>query len=81
LVNSELITGFLNVRSEGFGISKVGNDILKNFGQAYFELCEIHRCPEGAKIGSRQLIVEFLNLYCLYGFLSGRSFQKNHKNA
>lgn len=62
MVNSELITGFLNVRSEGFGILKVGNDILKNFCQAYFELCEFHRCPEGAEIGSRQLIVEFFDL-------------------
>ena len=62
MVNSELITGFLNVRSEGFGISKVGNDILKNLGQANFNLCEIHRSPEGAEIGSRQLIVEFFDL-------------------
>ena len=47
------------VLSEGFDIVEVGNDVLKKFGWANFEFCEIHRCPEGAEIGSRQLTVEF----------------------
>jgi len=62
LVNSELITGFLNVRSEAFDIVKVGKNIFKKICKANFELCEFHRCPEGAEIGSRQLIVDFFDL-------------------
>ena len=34
-----------------------------------FEFLEIHRCPEGAKIGFKQLIVEFGDL--IVPFLSG----------
>ena len=36
--------------------------IRKKNSQANFEFLEIHRCPEGAKIGFKQLIVEFCNL-------------------
>ena len=28
----------------------------------YFEFLEIHRCPEGVEIGSKQLIFEFWDL-------------------
>ena len=37
----------------------VGYDGLKTFDRANFEFLEIHRCSEGAEIGSRQLIFEF----------------------
>ena len=47
------------VLSECFDIVQVGYDIFKNFDRANFEILEIHRCPEGAEIGSRELIFEF----------------------
>ena len=58
------------VLSECFDIVQVGYDIFKNFDRANFEFLEIHRCPEGAEIGSRQL---FLNFQTLMLILSGRS--------
>ena len=50
------------VLSECFDVVQVGYDIFKNFDWANFEFLEIHRCPEGAEIGSRQLIFEFSDL-------------------
>ena len=47
------------VLSECFDVVQVGYDIFKNFDWANFEFLEIHRCPEGVEIGSKQLIFEF----------------------
>jgi len=35
---------------------------MLDFDRANFEFLEIHRCPEGADIGSKQLIFEFKDL-------------------
>jgi len=50
------------VPSECFDVVQVGYDIFKNFDRANFEFLEIHRCPEGVEIGSKQLIFEFSDL-------------------
>ena len=47
------------VLSECFDVVQVRYDIFKNFDQANFEFLEIHRCPEGVEIGSKQLIFQF----------------------
>ena len=44
------------------GCTESGNTILKNIGQVNFEFLEIHKCPEEAKIGFKQLLDEFGDL-------------------
>ena len=47
------------VISECFDIVQVGYDIINNFDWENFEFLEIHRCPEGVEIWSKQFIFEF----------------------
>ena len=41
------------------GCAESGNTNKKKIGRVNFEFVENHRCPEGAKFGFKQLIVEF----------------------
>ena len=50
------------VSQDKMGCPESRNTNLKKIDWVNFEFLEIHRCPEGAKIGFKQLIVEFGDL-------------------
>jgi len=47
---------------------------MLDFDRANFEFLEIHRCPEGADIGSKQLIFEFKDLISKITFCHFEAF-------
>ena len=47
------------VSQDKVGCTESGNTNKKKIGRVNFEFVENHRCPEGAKFGFKQLIVEF----------------------
>ena len=47
------------VSQDKVSCTKSGNTNKKKISWVNFEFLENHRCPEGTKIGLKQLIVEF----------------------